>query len=255
MSKAQIPARMRNAIITALVAVCGSAIGEEAGKTNADERSSPDSVLPRLPEVVVTATRSEEEAFSLPYSTSVVGGADLERRMPRTTPEALRELPSVMLQKTSHGQGSPYLRGFTGFRTLMLIDGIRLNNSTFRDGPNQYWSTVDNYALDRLEVVRGPSSVLYGSDAIGGTVNAIPLSRGAYTNGFDWDARLLYRFASAEDSHIGRAEFSGNIDEKVGFIFGGTSRISAICAEETMSAGNAKPATPSRIGMAESNTT
>jgi hemoglobin/transferrin/lactoferrin receptor protein len=176
----------------------------------------------QLPGVVVTATRTEEEAFSLPYSVSVVSTADFERRLPRTTPEALRELPSVMLQKTSHGQGSPYLRGFTGFRTLMLIDGIRLNNSTFREGPNQYWNTVDSFALERLEVVRGPSSVLYGSDAIGGTVNAVPLSRTTYGEGFDWDARTLYRFSSAEASHIGRAEISGNFDEKLGFLLGST---------------------------------
>lgn len=98
-------------------------------------------------------------------------------------------------------QGSPYLRGFTGFRTLMLIDGIRLNNSTFRDGPNQYWNTVDSLALERLELVCGPSSVLYSSDAIGGTVNALSLGRQEYPGGFDWDARTFYRFASAEDSH------------------------------------------------------
>jgi hemoglobin/transferrin/lactoferrin receptor protein len=128
--------------------------------------------------MIVTATRVEEDPFSLPYSVSVVTAQDLERKMPRTTPEALRELPSIMLQKTSHGQGSPYLRGFTGYRTLMLVDGIRLNNSTFRDGPNQYWGTIDAQSLDHLEVVRGPSSVMYGSDAIGGTVNAISKSHG-----------------------------------------------------------------------------
>ena len=170
-----------------------------------------------LPTVIVTATRTEEDPFTLPYATDAVGAADLERKMPRTTIEALREVPAVMLQKTSPGQGSPYLRGFTGFRTLMLVDGIRLNNSTFRDGPNQYWSTIDALALDRLEVVRGPGSVLYGSDAIGGMVNAVSSGRTAYSEGFDWDRRLLYRYSSAERSHIGRAEVSGQYDHRLGF--------------------------------------
>jgi hemoglobin/transferrin/lactoferrin receptor protein len=172
------------------------------------------------PAILVTATRTEEESFALPYSVDVVSPADFARKLPRTTPEALRELPSIMLQKTSHGQGSPYLRGFTGFRTLMLVDGIRLNNSTFRDGPNQYWSTIDALSLDRMEVVRGPSSVLYGSDAIGGTVNAISTGRTSYGEGFDWDARTFYRYSSAEQSHVGRVEASGQYDNEFGFHIG-----------------------------------
>ncbi len=172
--------------------------------------------------MVVTATRGAEDPFALPYSVDAVTRSQLERKQPRTTPDAMRELPSVMLQKTSHGQGSPYLRGFTGFRTLMLVDGIRLNNSTFRDGPNQYWSTVDAFALDRIEVVRGPGSVLYGSDAIGGTVNAISKSRSDYEDGFDWNGGAQYRYSSAEDSHVGRPEFSAQYDGRVGFHLGGS---------------------------------
>ena len=191
-------------------------------QTNLPAAASLTLAFARLPEVLVTATRTAEDSFALPYAADVVRAADLERKMPRTTPEALRELPSVMLQKTSHGQGSPYLRGFTGFRTLMLVDGIRLNNSTFRDGPNQYWNTIDALSLDHLEVVRGPSSVMYGSDAIGGTVNAITKSRRGYGEGFDWDGGALYRFASAEDSHIGHPEFSAHFDRDLGIHVGGS---------------------------------
>jgi hemoglobin/transferrin/lactoferrin receptor protein len=187
----------------------------------AENAPVPDAVrVERLPEMVVTATGAPEDRHALPYSVDAVSRGELELKRPRTTPEALRDLPSVMLQKTAHGQGSPYLRGFTGFRTLMLIDGIRLNNSTYRDGPNQYWNTVDNLALDRLEVVRGPGSVLYGSDAVGGTVNTITKSRAQYSDGFHWDRDLLYRFSSAEDSHIGRAEISGNLNRHLGFSAG-----------------------------------
>lgn len=159
----------------------------------------------RLPEVVVTATRSEAAVFDVPYVTETLTREQMQNeRMSRTVPEALREIPSVMIQKTANGQGSPYIRGFTGFRTLMLIDGIRLNNSTFRDGPNQYWNTVDLFSVGRLELVKGPSSVLYGSDAIGGTVNALTLAPPDQLTG-----RAYYRFASAEDSHTGRAEGGG----------------------------------------------
>ncbi|MBI5381296.1 MAG: TonB-dependent receptor [Opitutae bacterium] len=163
----------------------------------------------QLSPLVVTATRTAADPALVPCAVSVVTSADLMRQAPRTTPEALRELPSLMLQKTAHGQGSPYLRGFTGFRTLMLVDGIRLNNSTFRDGPNQYWSTVDALALDRLEVVRGPSSVLHGSDAIGGTVQALSPGQRALAAGETWDFRTFYRHATAEDSHIARLAAGG----------------------------------------------
>ena len=91
-----------------------------------------------LEEIIVTASRRAENAFAVPYAVTVQGMIELQEiRQVRTIPDAMRELPGVMVQKTGHGQGSPYIRGFTGLRTLFLIDGIRLNNSTFREGPNQ----------------------------------------------------------------------------------------------------------------------
>lgn len=175
----------------------------------------------RLPAVIVTATRTEEDSFDLPFVTETISSEQiLQYDLPRTLPESLKEIPSVMVQKTAHGQGSPFIRGFTGFRTLLLIDGIRLNNSVFRDGPNQYWNTVDQLSVKQLELVKGPSSVLYGSDAIGGTVNAITKRREEFSEGFDWNQGVYYRGASAESSHIGRAEISGNAGEKWGFLVG-----------------------------------
>jgi len=174
----------------------------------------------RLDEVIVTATRSERVGFDAPYSTDVLTVTDLRERLSRTTPEALRDLPGVMVQKTAHGQGSPFIRGFTGFRTLMLIDGVRLNNSVFRDGPNQYWNTVDPLSIQRLELVRGPSSVLYGSDAIGGTVNAITKDPYSYGDGLAGAGRVHYRYATAEKSHVGRAEVSFSQDDRFGALLG-----------------------------------
>jgi hemoglobin/transferrin/lactoferrin receptor protein len=96
-----------------------------------------------LKEMTVTATRSPLAAAAAPYTVRELGAQTLEERLVRTMPEALRELPGVSVQKTSNGQGSPFIRGLTGFRNLALIDGIRYNNSTFRDGPNQYWALID----------------------------------------------------------------------------------------------------------------
>ncbi len=176
---------------------------------------------PRLEDMVITATRTEKDVFDVPAAVDVITEKEIRsRKLPRTLVQALKETPGVMVQKTSYGQGSPYIRGFTGFRTLMLIDGIRLNNSVFRSGPNQYWNTVDPLSMKRMEVVKGPSSVLYGSDAIGGVVNAITTSPERYGEGLLCNGRLHYRFASAEKAHIGRAEVSGSIDEKLGFIAG-----------------------------------
>jgi hemoglobin/transferrin/lactoferrin receptor protein len=173
-----------------------------------------------LPEIVVTATRNKEEQFELPYTTTTITRDELRRKQARALPEALRDVPGVMMQKTANGQGSPYLRGFTGFRTLLLIDGIRLNNSVFREGPNQYWATVDPLSLDKIEVVQGPSSVLYGSDAIGGTVNVFTKERKRYNKAFEANALLSTRYSSAEASSISRIEGSANVGQHFGIIAG-----------------------------------
>jgi len=174
----------------------------------------------RMDEVIVTATRSEHTGFDTPYATDIVEALRIRERSYRTTPEALRDIPGIMVQKTSHGQGAPFIRGFTGFRTVFLIDGVRLNNSVFRDGPNQYWNTVDPLSLARLEIVKGPSSVLYGSDAIGGTVAAFTKNPSISGDGFNIGGRTQYRFSSAERSHVGRAEISFSHNDTIGALIG-----------------------------------
>jgi hemoglobin/transferrin/lactoferrin receptor protein len=159
----------------------------------------------QLEQIVVTATRLPMRAFDVPalvYARSAETVQLLYQS--RTLPEALGEVTGVMVQKTANGQGSPFIRGFTGFRNVLLVDGIRLNNSTFREGPNQYWNTVDPYSLQSIEVLKGTAAVPYGSDAIGGVVNVITDIADAGDAGFA--PRLLYRYADAESSQTGRAE-------------------------------------------------
>ena len=181
---------------------------------------------PRRP-IIVTATRLSQDPFDVPFATAQIDQQKIRRRAYRTMPQTLRDVPGVMVQETGHGQGSPYIRGFTSFRTLLMIDGIRLNNSVFRPGPNQYWNTVDPLSIDRLEVVKGPSSVLYGSDAIGGTVNVFTKSPDLYAEdrGFARGLGSYLRYSGAEDSIQGRAELSLGYTfedgERTGVLIGG----------------------------------
>lgn len=171
---------------------------------------------------IITATRTREPAIQAPYSTNSVTQQDIIDKQFRSSPEALQEIPGVMVQKTAHGQGSPFIRGFTGFRTLFLIDGIRLNNSTFREGPNQYFSTVDPLSVQTFEVVKGPSSVLYGSDAIGGTVNSLTKTPNTYGRGWQTELGLYQRAASGERSYIAHPEIMASYDDRLGIYVGGS---------------------------------
>lgn len=179
--------------------------------------------------IVVTPTRTEKDPLDVPYSTDLVSAEDLQRRSYRTVPQALRDVTGVMIQETAPGHGSPYIRGFTSYRNLFLIDGIRLNNSVFRPGPNQYWNTIDAWSLERLEIVKGPGSVLYGTDAIGGTVNAITRgSRARPGPNFHAEGQTFLRYSSAEDSIQARGEFSlhvpGSDGARTGILLGATAR-------------------------------
>jgi len=185
---------------------------------------SPGSRAARLGEVVVTGTPVATPTIEMPYAASVVTERRVHDALYRTTPLALGDVPAVMVQQTSWGQGSPVIRGFTGFRTLMLIDGIRLNNSTFREGPNQYWGTVDLMSADRLEVLKGTTSVLYGSDAIGGTVNVITRNPYSYGRPYGAGGRATFRGATAERSQGGRGEGSLTLGDHTGLLVGGDAK-------------------------------
>ena len=176
----------------------------------------------KIPEMVITATRGQTNLLKVPAVVRTLTAEQLQERQVRSLPEALREVPGVNVQKTSNGQGSPFIRGFTGFRNLALIDGIRFNNSTFREGPNQYWNTIDSYAIDRIELVPGQGSVLYGSDAIGGTLNLFTKGSGYLTEqpGFFFHGLSSYRGSTAEESNMAHQEIQFGEGGKWGFHLG-----------------------------------
>jgi hemoglobin/transferrin/lactoferrin receptor protein len=123
--------------------------------------------------IVVTALRMKTNLYNVSDAVIVLERNAMLRISPMSTPEAMSTVAGVWMQKTNHGGGSPFIRGLTGYHTLLLVDGIRFNNSTFRSGPNQYLNTIDPLTLQRIEVLHGQGSVQYGSDGIGGVAQLL----------------------------------------------------------------------------------
>lgn len=124
----------------------------------------------------VTVTASRGGLLDAQTAAPVVGIADesrLHERAAVTTGNALETLPGIMVQQSTTAQSSPFLRGLTGYHVVHLIDGLRLNNSTFRSGPNQYLAFVDLSQTERVEAVLGPASAAFGSDALGGAIQVL----------------------------------------------------------------------------------
>jgi hemoglobin/transferrin/lactoferrin receptor protein len=177
-----------------------------------------------LKPVVVTASRVEREAVDEAYSTVLLSDDELRESFRRTLPEALQLTPGVLVQKTAHGHGSPFIRGFTGRQNLLMVDGVRLNNSTWRSGPVQYWNTVDPFSIDHVELVLSQGSVMYGSDAIGGTLNAFTKSSGfedvADGEFFNHGAAIYEFRGNGRGSHVGRLETQFGVGGKYGVHLG-----------------------------------
>lgn len=125
----------------------------------------------RLPSVVVTATRDSISTLSSPLPTATLNAAELRRDHGVSLARTLTRLPGVRSLSTGEQIGKPVIRGLSGSRVMVLDDGLRLEDYSWsdEDGPS-----IDARLAERVEVIRGPASVLYGSDALGGVVNVIP---------------------------------------------------------------------------------
>ena len=122
-------------------------------------------------QIVVTPSRGKgEDTLRVAQAATVVDRGPLESRPYTILSQVLKEEPGVLAQQTTASQGSPVLRGFTGQRNLYLVDGVRYNTAAWRDGPSQYLAWLPAADVDHIELVRGPASAQYGSDALGGTI-------------------------------------------------------------------------------------
>jgi len=176
-----------------------------------------------IEEVVVTTQRIPAQEQLIPYSIGLLDKREMNYFSKRTTPEMLMNTNGVFVQKTNHGGGSPFIRGLTGNQTLLLLDGIRLNNSIYRYGPNQYLNTIDIFTIDRMEVARGTGSVQYGSDALGGALQIFSVEPRLNSAGAEWHGNVTGKLVTdgMEKTGRGQLEYSS---KKVAFLAGGTYR-------------------------------
>src|SRR5210317_2415413 len=119
----------------------------------------------RLEEILVTATRRTVSIAEVSSGITLVDGAAVRDK--KLVTDALDVEVGVYLQQTTPGQGAAIIRGLKGSSILHLVDGIRLNNAIFRNAPTQYFSLVPVTAIERVEVLRGTPTSLYGNDAVG----------------------------------------------------------------------------------------
>ncbi|NNF17132.1 MAG: TonB-dependent receptor plug domain-containing protein, partial [Gammaproteobacteria bacterium] len=146
-----------------------------------------------LEEIHVTAIRGTKDARESVSAVSIVSRESLAQSQPAIITDALKGAPGVFVQQTTPGQGTAIIRGLKGSEILHLVDGMRLNNALFRNAPNQYLALIDPWIIERSDIVRGPLSSIYGSDAMGGVVHLIS-SRPSFT-GEQWNTQSRFRVA------------------------------------------------------------
>ena len=125
----------------------------------------------QLDEVVISVFKNKEKANRIAEQIAVVSLKEIQKVSPQTSADLLATIPGIKVQKSQFGGGSPVLRGMESNRVLLVVDGVRMNNAIYRKGHLQNSITVNPTLLDRTEVVFGPSSVIYGSDALGGVIH------------------------------------------------------------------------------------
>lgn len=121
--------------------------------------------------VVVSATRWQQSLNNVPSKIATISPKEIALQNPQTAADLLGVSGEVFIQKSQQGVGSPMIRGFATNRLLYTIDGVRMNTAIFRGGNIQNVISLDPYAIENTEVLFGPGSVIYGSDAIGGVMS------------------------------------------------------------------------------------
>lgn len=170
-----------------------------------------------LQEVVVSVNRDRIHKINSPQHIVSIPKSLIDYTNQQNTADLLMSTGQVSIQKSQQGGGSPILRGFEASRILLVIDGIRMNNLIYRNGHLQNSITTDQFTLENVEIINGPSSLNYGSDALGGTIlfNTLAprLSENPSKQLFDGNAAIRYGSANQEgtvhlDLNYGTSKFA-----------------------------------------------
>lgn len=163
----------------------------------------------QLDEVVMSVSKWEQQKKDIPNKITSIDARSIAFAAPPTAADLLQSSGKVFVQKSQLGGGSPMIRGFSTNRLVLSVDGVRMNNAIFRGGNLQNVISIDPFTIKNTEIIFGPGSVIYGSDAIGGVMNFY--TKSPLLN--QKDSLLVtgstnYRFASANTENTIHADIS-----------------------------------------------
>jgi len=162
-----------------------------------------------LQEVILSVSKWEQQKKNIPQKIETLDARSIAFSTPQTSADLLQNSGKVFVQKSQLGGGSPMIRGFATNRLLLSVDGVRMNNAIFRGGNLQNVISIDPFTIKKTEVVFGPGSVIYGSDAIGGVMNFYTQNpHFSYTDSLAFSGGAQYRFASANNENTAHVDFN-----------------------------------------------
>ncbi|MEO6130494.1 MAG: TonB-dependent receptor [Saprospiraceae bacterium] len=164
-----------------------------------------------LNEIVVSANRFEQQRKNVPQQTEIITASSMAFDNLQTSGDVIQNTGNILVQKSQLGGGSPVIRGFETNKVLLVVDGVRMNNAIYRAGHLQNIVTLDNAVMDRIEILYGPGSVMYGSDALGGVMHFFTKNPTFSTDGSTAiHGSAFARYSTAD------AEKTGHVDLSIG---------------------------------------
>ncbi len=166
-------------------------------------------IAEQLNEVVMSVSKWEQQKKDIPNKMALINAREIAFTNPQTAADLLQNSGKVFVQKSQLGGGSPMIRGFATNRLLLSVDGVRMNNAIFRGGNIQNVISVDPFSIKKTEVIFGPGSVIYGSDAIGGVMNFYTKeAQFSHIDSLLFSGNANYRFASANSENTLHFDFN-----------------------------------------------
>ena len=167
-----------------------------------------------LEEVVLSVSKFKQKKGEIPQKITSITSEDIMFSNPQTSADLLESSGNVYIQKSQLGGGSPIIRGFSTNRLLIAVDGIRFNTAIFRGGNVQSVISIDPFTVDHTEVILGPGSVVYGSDAIGGVMNFYTKkAKFSFKEGISFSGNTIARYATASEEKTGHIDFNVGLKE------------------------------------------